>query len=81
MFILYIFYAEKNIFIIHHSWMIQYSIFYKIFKKNYRCKDHSSFIDNAKVNEYTANSYITYGRIYNGSTPDMRAPISQKFSS
>ena len=78
MFILHISYAEKKIVIIHHSWIIQYSIFCSNFQKIYRRKDNSLFIDNEKVNEYTADSYITYGRIYNGSIPDMRAPISQK---
>ena len=81
MFISHTFYAEKIIVIIHHAWIIQYSIFYRNFQNIYRRKDNSSFIDNAKVNEYTADSYTTYERIYNGSIPDMRAPISQKFLS
>ena len=81
MFISHTFYAEKIIVIIHHSWIIHYSIFYRNFQNIYRRKDNSSFIDNAKVNEYTADSYTTYGRIYNGSIPDMGAPISQKFLS
>ena len=49
-------------------------------------KDNNSFINNAKVHEYTVDSCTRYGRVYTGSSyqevfiPNMRTPISTNFT-
>ena len=44
------------------------SIFHKKFQRINGRKESNSFIGNAKIHEYIADSCTTYGRVYNRSS-------------